>query len=81
MPRSTDLPFRMHELIAQCACHTTGVMTAGCVKLLQQQRNLLAKTKGRRNEDRHLKHAVMPSGPDLGDHYGHRCHDVDIERI
>ncbi|HEC14869.1 MAG TPA: hypothetical protein ENI72_03835 [Rhodospirillales bacterium] len=71
----------MHELMAQCACRTTGVMTAGCVNLLHQHRNLLAKTKGRRNEDRHCKHATMPSGPDLGDHYGHRSHDIDIERI
>ncbi len=67
--------------MAQCACRTTGVMTAGCVKLLRQHQDLLTKKKGRRNEDWHRKHTVMPSGPDLGDHYGHRSHDVDIERI
>ncbi len=26
-------------------------------------------------------HKIMPSGPDLKDHYGHRAQDVDVERI
>lgn len=27
------------------------------------------------------RHKIIPSGPDLMDHYGHRSQDVDVERI
>ena len=27
------------------------------------------------------RHCVMPQGADLLDHYGHRSHDVDVEKL
>lgn len=29
----------------------------------------------------HRHHEVPPAGPALDDHYGHRSHDVDVERV
>lgn len=57
-----------------------GTLNGGYAKLLDRNARLLRAAGTRRAEDEHL-HFCPTRGADLMDHYGRRCHDVDVERI
>lgn len=76
-----DFSLKFQEAALRGSRSATRIMTAGLVKLLEQQEHLLHPRVHRRAEDAHTRPLVMPGGPDLQDHYGRRCHDVDVEHL
>lgn len=59
------------------------VMMDCYLHLLEQQRHMMEEhlNPHRRAEDIHVRPKIIPGGPDLENHYGHRSHDVDVEHI
>jgi hypothetical protein len=79
-------PFSLALHIQQAAvknfCTGVELFTNNYLHLLEQQQHLFEITQApKRSEDAGRHPKTHPCGPDLGDHYGRRAHDVDVEKI
>ncbi len=74
--------FKIQKIMLENAIRMNAVAGVGSVRLLRQHSDIFRHgPRSRRAEDNHAKPEVKPCGCDLMDHYGKRCHDVDVERI
>lgn len=80
MVNPMTLTLQAQAMAIQGALGMLGAVNDGCARMLDQQARLLQAQGLRRAEDEHL-HFCPTCGADLMDHYGRRCHDVDVERI
>ncbi len=75
------LSLNVQKASVEATSSATQLLLRNYMKMIDQQNRLIHTALGRRSEDskkaKHYKH----SGPTLTDHYGNRCHDVDVERI
>ncbi len=70
---------KMQQAMTMGAVHALEVLAKDYAHMVEGQVKLIPHHAHRRAEDHFKKAPVMPSGPDLMDHYGRRAHDVDIE--
>lgn len=71
---------RFQQSAFEGMANMTQVVMDGYVKVIRQQQDAMARhLDHRRAEDNHTRPKVIPSGPDLQDHYGRRSHDIDVE--
>ncbi|MEO5336670.1 MAG: hypothetical protein H7841_07235 [Magnetospirillum sp. WYHS-4] len=72
---------RFHQSILEGMGGMAKIMMESYLRLARQQQEVLMKTfDHRRAEDGKAKPSVVPSGPDLTDHYGRRSRDIDVEK-
>lgn len=72
---------KFNQSLFEGASGMARLMMESYLRLLRQQQEILMKTFDyRRAEDEHTKPRVLPSGPDLKDHYGRRSRDIDVEK-
>ncbi len=77
-----SLALRMQQAAVKNFCTGIELITDNYLHLLEQQQRLFEVNQPpKRSEDGGRQPKAHPCGADLGDHYGRRSQDVDVEKI
>ncbi len=82
MPNPRPVPIDDQRSAVQSVLSASLRVTASYLKLIAKQQQVLSESGCRRRADDGNNTARRrPGGARLTDHYGRRCHDVDVERL